>query len=170
MVKGAKKLIILDTNALITFLKDKETESSNYNLFSVLKNLINGSIALPTPVISEFIAGDNNEGRGRDLLKANSKFRNLDFDAKSALISARIYRNYRASINSNGGQRPNQKVKVDIQILGIAVANQAKSIVTRDNEIKKIISVLNLPIEVLNFDDQSYFEQMFCENKSEVVH
>lgn len=96
-------MIILDTNALITFLKDIETDSSKYNLVIALKNSINGSIALPMPVISEFIAGDNNDARATDLLKPNSKFKSLDFDAKAALMSARIYKNYRASLSCSGG-------------------------------------------------------------------
>lgn len=58
---------------------------------------------------------------------------------------------------------------MDIQILGIAIANRAESIVTRDAEIKKIIEALDLPIQILNFDEQSYFDQMVYVNKPEVM-
>lgn len=161
MAEGATRLIILDTNALITFLDGEKSSSEYYNLVSALKALLHETIALPMPVISEFIAGDDNEARSLSLLKPNSKFKNLDFDAKAALVAAKIYKDYRASLpKSNQSQRPNQKIKVDIQILGIALANNASMIVTHDNGIKKIVDSLCLPIAVFDYIDKSYFDQM----------
>ena len=154
-------MIILDTNALITFLDGEKSSSEYYNLISALNTLLHKTIALPMPVISEFIAGDDNEARSLSLLKPNSKFKNLDFDAKAALVAAKIYKDYRASLpKSNQSQRPNQKIKVDIQILGIAIANNASIIVTHDKDIKKIVDGLGLSITVFDYIDESYFEQM----------
>lgn len=161
MAEGATRLIILDTNALITFLDGEKSSSEYYNLVSALKALLHETIALPMPAISEFIAGDDNEARSLSLLKPNSKFKNLDFDAKAALVAAKIYKDYRASLpKSNQSQRPNQKIKVDIQILGIAISNNASIIVTHDKDIKKIVNSLGLPITVFDYIDRSYFEQM----------
>ena len=154
-------MIILDTNALITFLDGEKSSSEYYNLVSALNTLLHETIALPMPVISEFVAGDDNEARSLSLLKPNSKFKALDFDAKAALAAAKIYKDYRASLpKSNQSQRPNQKIKVDIQILGIAIANSASIIVTHDKGIKKIVDCLGLPITVFDYIDENYFEQM----------
>ncbi|MDR7015086.1 type II toxin-antitoxin system VapC family toxin [Acinetobacter sp. 3657] len=154
-------MIILDTNALITFLDGEKSSSEYYNLIAALRALLHETIALPMPVISEFIAGDDNEDRALSLIKPGSKFKSLDFDAKAALVAAKIYKDYRASLaKSNQSQRPNQKIKVDLQILGIAIANHASMIVTHDKGIKKIVDCLGLPIVVFDYIDKSYFEQM----------
>jgi hypothetical protein len=44
-----------------------------------------------------------------------------------------------------------QIIKVDIQILGIALANQVRKLYTTDIEIGKIVQLLNLPIEIVDF-------------------
>ena len=161
MVEGATRLIILDTNALITFLENDQDSNEYNNLLRALSSLLGESIALPMPVVAEFIAGDQNDERTFDLVKPNSKFKKLDFDTKSALVAARVYKEYRALLKNNTpSQRPNQKVKIDIQIIGIALANGAKFIATRDKEIKRIIENLELPLTVLDFGDDSYYEQM----------
>lgn len=161
MAEGATGLIILDTNALITFLDGEKSSSEYYNLVSALEALLQETLALPMPVISEFIAGDDNEARSLSLIKPNSKFKALDFDAKAALVAAKIYKDYRGSLpKSNQSQRPNQKIKVDIQILGIAIANNASMIVTHDKGIKKIVDCLGLPIVVFDYIDRNYLEQM----------
>lgn len=161
MAEGAPRLIILDTNALITLLTADKNGAEYKNLVAFLNQGKQFSMALPMPAISEFIAGDDNEARSLSLLKPNAKFKNLDFDAKSALSAAKIYRDYRKSLpRHNQNQRPDQKVKVDIQILGIAIANDATAIITHDTGIKRIIKALNLPLAVFDYMDINYFEQM----------
>lgn len=116
---------------------------------------------MPKPVLSEFIAGDDNEARSLDLLKSSSRFKNLIFDEKSALFAARIYKQYRATLaKHNQSQRPNQKVKVDIQILGIAIANNAQAIVTSDQQIKNIINAIGLSISIFDYLSNTYIEEM----------
>lgn len=160
MAEGASRLIILDTNALITLLMTNKNEAEFKNLNTFLKQNEKLSIALPMPVISEFIAGDDNEARSLSLLKPNSKFKNLDFDAKAALIAAKIYRDYRQLPQKQKSQEPRQKVKVDIQIIGIALANNATFIVSHDKGVKKIINDLELSIAVFDYIDNNYFDQM----------
>lgn len=160
MAEGASGLIILDTNALITLLTADKASAEYLNLVAYLKQCERLTLALPMPVIAEFIAGDENESRSSMLLSPNSKFKNLDFDAKSALISARIYKDYKKLPKNQKSQNPHQKVKVDIQILGIALANNAKMIVTCDKGIKNIINALNLSISVFDYADCSYLNEM----------
>jgi len=153
-------LIILDTNALITLLtKDKE-QTEYKNLVAFLNQGKNFSMALPMPAISEFIAGDDNEARSLTLLKPNSKFKNLDFDAKAALSAAKVYREYRNLPKNRKSQDPRQKVKVDIQIIGIALANNATAIISHDHGLKTVVSELGLALAVYDYMDNNYFEQM----------
>ncbi|MDV7635890.1 hypothetical protein R4796_05880 [Acinetobacter baumannii] len=49
---------------------------------------------------------------------------------------------------------------MDIQILGIALANNAKMIVTCDRGIKTIIDALDLSVSVFDYADNNYLEQM----------
>lgn len=160
MAEGATRLIILDTNALITLLiKDKE-EAEYKNIITFLYLNKNSSIALPMPAISEFIAGDDNEARSLSLLKPNSKFKNLDFDAKAALSAAKVYRDYRNLPKNRKSQDPRQKIKVDIQIIGIALANNATAIISHDQGIKTVVNELGLSLAVYDYMDNNYFEQM----------
>ncbi|MDO7427495.1 type II toxin-antitoxin system VapC family toxin [Acinetobacter baumannii] len=162
-------MIILDTNALITLLTADKVSAEYLNLVAYLKQCERLTQALPMPAIAEFIAGDENESRSSMLLSPNSKFKNLDFDAKAALIAARIYKDYKKLPKNQKSQNPHQKVKVDIQILGIALANNAKMIVTCDRGIKTIIDALDLSISVFDYADCSYLNEMtklvFSENK-----
>ncbi|MDH2522090.1 type II toxin-antitoxin system VapC family toxin [Acinetobacter baumannii] len=168
MAEGASGLIILDTNALITLLTADKVSAEYLNLVAYLKQCERLTQALPMPAIAEFIAGDENESRSSMLLSPNSKFKNLDFDAKAALIAARIYKDYKKLPKNQKSQNPHQKVKVDIQILGIALANNAKMIVTCDRGIKTIIDALDLSISVFDYADCSYLNEMtnlvFSEN------
>ncbi|HDQ4280829.1 TPA: PIN domain-containing protein [Acinetobacter baumannii] len=160
-------MIILDTNALITLLTADKVSAEYLNLVAYLKQCERLTQALPMPAIAEFIAGDENESRNSMLLSPNSKFKNLDFDAKAALIAARIYKDYKKLPKNQKSQNPHQKVKVDIQILGIALANNAKMIVTCDRGIKTIIDALDLSISVFDYADCNYLNGMTIINSLE---
>ena len=153
-------MIILDTNALITLLMKDKDQAEYKNLVTFLNQGKQFSIALPMPVISEFIAGDDNEARSLSLLKPNSKFKNLDFDAKAALSAAKVYREYRNLPKNRKSQDPRQKVKVDIQIIGIALANNATTIISHDQGLKTVVHELGLALDVYDYMDNNYFEQM----------
>lgn len=160
MAEGATRLIILDTNALITLLTKDKDEAEYKNLVAFLNQGKNFSMALPMPVISEFIAGDDNEARSLSLLKPNSKFKNLAFDAKAALSAAKVYREYRNLPKNRKSQEPRQKVKVDIQIIGIALANNATAIISHDQGLKTVVHELGLALTIYDYMDNNYFEQM----------
>lgn len=140
-------------------MKDKD-QAEYKNLVAFLNQGKNFSMALPMPAISEFIAGDGNEARSLSLLKPNSKFKNLDFDAKAALSAAKVYRDYRTLPKNRKSQDPRQKVKVDIQIIGIALANNATAIISHDHGIRTIVNELGLALAVYDYMDNNYFEQM----------
>jgi predicted nucleic acid-binding protein len=160
VAEGATRLIILDTNALITLLMKDKDQAEYKNLVAFLNQSKNFSMALPMPVISEFIAGDDNEARSLSLLKPTSKFKNLDFDAKAALSAAKVYREYRNLPKNRKSQDPRQKVKVDIQIIGIALANNAIAIITHDQGLKTVVNELGLSLAIYDYIDNNYFEKM----------
>ena len=140
-------------------MKDKD-QAEYKNLVAFLNQGKNFTMALPMPAISEFIAGDNDDARSLSLLKPNSKFKNLDFDAKAALSAAKVYREYRDLPKNRKSQDPRQKVKVDIQIIGIALANNATAIVSHDQGLKTVVNELGLALVVYDYMDNNYFEQM----------
>jgi len=140
-------------------MKDKD-QAEYKNLVAFLNQGKNFSMALPMPAISEFIAGDDNEARSLSLLKPNSKFKNLDFDAKAALSAAKVYREYRNLPKNTKFQDPRQKVKVDIQIIGIALANNASAIIFHDQGLKTVVNELGLALKIYDYMDNNYFEQM----------
>lgn len=107
-----------------------------------------------------FLAQIYNEARSLGLLKPNSKFKNLDFDAKAALGAAKVYRAYRNLPKNRKSQEPRQKVQVDIQTIGIALANNATAIISHDQGLKIIVNELGLDLDIYDYMDNNYFEQM----------
>lgn len=160
MVEGASRLIVLDTNALITLLTARKDCGEYNNLVAFLKQNKMLTYALPLPALAEFLAGDDNEARSLELLNPSSKFMNLEFDKKSTLISAKIYRDYRNLPKNRKAQTPHQKIKVDIQIVGIALANNAKFIITHDAGIKRVINALNLSISVFDYVENEFIQDL----------
>lgn len=144
-------MIILDTNALITMQTADKSSAHFIQLLDFLNHYRKMyRIALPMPAVAEFLAGDNNALRTAKLLGKTSPFQTLDFDEKSAIASAQIYQNY-ANLPKRPTQEPRQKVKVDIQILGIALANQAQFFVTCDVGIHRMVEQLGLPIQLFDY-------------------
>lgn len=148
-------MIILDTNALISFLKNSEEVK---NLRELLRKAQSLEICIPTPVLAEFLAHEDNLERVQQLTRPNSKFRKLPFDEKSALLAAKIYKANKAALKQM--EEPNQKVKVDLQILAIALSNRANMIITNDSGIKKIINRLNISINVYDYVENSFVQEM----------
>lgn len=107
-----------------------------------------------------FLAQIYNEARSLGLLKPNSKFKNLDFDAKAALGAAKFYRAYRNLPKNRKSQEPRQKIQVDIQTIGIALANNATAIISHDQRLKIIVNELGLDLDIYDYMDNNYFEQM----------
>lgn len=149
-------MIVLDTNALITFQTAEKHSEHFCNLINFLKHYKMYDVSLPMPAIAEFMAGDENELRSASLLSSTSRFKTLIFDAKSAIISAKIYRNYFDLPKNQRLQEPRQKIKVDIQILAIAVANGAKILITHDKGIKNIVQELHIPIQIFDYIDEEF--------------
>ena len=149
-------MIILDANALISFLNSDNADFQNLREF--LRKSYPHEVCIPTPALAEFLVKEENIGRIQQLMRPNSKFRKLPFDEKSATSAAKIYKDNIAILKSM--EEPKQKVKVDVQILGIALSNNAKIIITHDRGIKNIIKRLDLSIEVFDYIDNAFIKEM----------
>lgn len=141
-------MVMVDSNFLIRLVDDNQT----YRIFLQSLERSEISLGLPTPVVAEFLVKDDNYERATFLSKVNSFTQTFDFDMKSALLSAKIFRDLLdiGYIKENNSER--QVIKVDIQIISIAVANRVSKLYTADKGIIEIIDQLDLPIEVINFE------------------
>ena len=141
-------MVMVDSNFLIKLVNDNQT----YRIFLQSLERSEISLGLPTPVVAEFLVKDNNYERATFLSKVNSFTQTFDLDMKSALLSAEIFRDLLdiGYIQENNSER--QVIKVDIQIISIAVANRVSKLYTADKGIIEIIDQLDLPIEVINFE------------------
>lgn len=141
-------MVMVDNNFLIRLVDDNQT----YRIFlqSLERNEI--SLGLPTPVMAEFLVKDENYERANFLSKVNNFMQTFDFDVKSAKISAEIFRDLLKIdyFKEDNGNR--QVIKVDIQIIAITLANSIVKLYTEDKGLIKIIKILDLPIEVINFE------------------
>ncbi len=155
-------MVMVDNNFLIRLVSDKET----YRIFSQNLERNEISLGLPTPVIAEFLVKDENYDRANFLSKVNNFVQTFDFDVKSAKISAEIFRDLLNMDYFKGDNGNRQVIKVDIQIIAITLANSIRKLYTEDKGLIKIIKILDLPIEVINFkkdefQDMPLFESLF---------
>lgn len=153
-------MVMVDNNFLIRLVDDNET----YRIFIQSLERSEVSLGLPTPVIAEFLVRDDNYDRATFLSKVNSFTQIFDFDMKSALVSAGIFRNllYVGYIKENNRER--QTIKVDIQIIAITMANEVSKLYTADKGITEIIDKLELPIEVINFEQDELLGMTLFQN------
>ena len=137
-----------DANLLIKLVENRRDQRIFYQYFD--KN--EAKLALPTPALAEFLVRDDNFDRSDYLTKINNFTQVFDFDLKSAHLSAQVYRRLEKSNDYRIKNASKQKVKVDIQIIGITLSNQIPQIFTGDQDIKDIVEALSLPLEVVDIE------------------
>lgn len=145
-------MVIVDNNFLIRLVDDKKT----YRIFMQSLERSEVSLGLPTPVIAEFLVKDDNYDRATFLSKVNSFTQTFDFDMKSALLSANIFRDLLSLGYIQENNKERQVIKVDVQIIAITIANRINKLYTADKGIIEIIDKLKLPIEVINFEKDEF--------------
>ncbi|MBU5617497.1 hypothetical protein KPY62_10435 [Psychrobacter sp. TAE2020] len=153
-------MVMVDNNFLIRLVDDNET----YRIFIQSLERSEVSLGLPTPVIAEFLVRDDNYDRATFLSKVNSFTQIFDFDMKSALVSAGIFRNLLDVGYIKENNRERQTIKVDIQIIAITMANEVSKLYTADKGITEIIDKLELPIEVINFEQDELLGMTLFQN------
>lgn len=140
-------IIMVDNNFLIGMITDKHY----YRLMIQVLEREELAIGIPTPVLAEFLVKDDNYERGLFLSKMTNFSQIYNFDTKSAQMSAEIMRDLINRDYFVHKSNDKQIIKVDIQILGITLANQIGQLYTTDIEISKIVALLNLPIQIIDF-------------------
>lgn len=122
------KLVILDTSFISNWMKPyhNSEETERYNNFEELIKHKKVAIALPTPVITELLAGPvksvSNDVFGKTVRK-------LPFDYKASIECANLFG------GQSGGAKA--KIKFDCQIIAIAKAYNIDTIYCDDDQLKK---------------------------------
>lgn len=129
-------IVAIDNNVLVSLVADRAVFS---NLETFLQQC-NATLLIPTPVISEFIAKDHNKRRMQFMTFEHNKVMFGDFNKKAAFICGE----FASQMPSNQEDSDKQKVKVDLQILSIAIANEAQFLLTEDKDMSKYIKVLGI--------------------------
>lgn len=147
-------IIAIDANILIALMQDT---SFQYAFKTFHKQHDVSKVILPTPAMCEFLSYDNID-RFQFVKTKSNLLVVADFDQKSAVTTARLAVEYYKDRIDNVER---QKVKVDLQILGTAIANNATHILTKDNDFKKYIERLKLDIELKSIKDLSIKSDLF---------
>ena len=150
-------ILVLDNNILVALFAD-QTAVHGLNAFAKDNNI--AQIIIPTPALCEFLAHDSKE-RISFIQKTKRIASFSSFDEKAAFLTAALAEKYyadRLAIDK-------QKVKVDLQILGIALANKAKFLLTGDNDFKSYVEKLKLPIQIKRIADLQISQNLLDELK-----
>lgn len=106
--------------------------------------------------MSEFLSRDSAE-RFQFIQNKKRIASVVSFDEKAAYITADMAEDY----YKDKLEIPKQKVKVDLQILGIAIANKSNFILTRDNDFKSYVDHLKLRIGIKTISDLQIIDDLF---------
>lgn len=155
--------ITIDNNELVRL-----SEDPNYNA-DMIDHLTRNKarLIIPTPVLAEFYAFDYLRRKKAFLTVKSNIMQVYPLDEKSATICGDITSKYYNELKQSD-DRDQQRVKVDLQILAIALATNSEFILTRDSGIEKMIRGLNLSIKVLslgNLTGMPLFDQPSLQNK-----
>lgn len=93
-------------------------------------------IMLPAPVVGEYLLGFDEAEREKQIQLINQVFRVPSFDMQAAVIAAELESNRRVirEIRENTGLGKD-KLRVDAQVVAIAIANKAEKVVTNDGHL-----------------------------------
>ncbi len=148
MVAGATFVILIDNNVLVQLLTDR-VASDKLSAYLQQENTL---LLIPTPVLAEFLAYDYSQRYIKFFsTMQNSRSQIVPFDQKTAIICGQLACELRKTKESATSK---QKVKVDLQIVAIALAMKVKKILTEDTDIADIISSLDLKqLDVITIAD-----------------
>lgn len=146
-------IITIDANILVALFDDK---AFNFGFKKFCREGGVDEVHIPTPAMCEFLTHDYSS-RFSFLQKFKRQVKIVSFDEKAAYVTAQLAeRYYKNRLNVD-----KQKVKVDLQILGVALANHSQFIFTKDGDFKDYIERLGLPIGVKAVADLYIKDDMF---------
>ncbi|ETN89083.1 type II toxin-antitoxin system VapC family toxin [Thermus sp. NMX2.A1] len=137
----------LDTDVLIALLQvmKDELHPEHASTKAYLEELSRGvrKVAIPLPVLSEFLTGLNPQEWGEVLDYVEKHFRLLELNKMAALEAARFFRSRLDQDPPKGQER--QCVRTDTFILGIAKAHGCSKLYTKD---KRMVGLAGQDLEV----------------------
>ena len=140
-------IVAIDNNILVHLVSDRAVHS---NLETFLhQNNATLLIPTPAPVIAEFTAHDFNKRRMELLAYEHNKVLTGILDKKAALICGELASKLHKDIINEDRQR----VKVDLQIIAIALANGAEVLLSEDRGVLKSVENLELNLKVYSRKD-----------------
>jgi len=146
-------IITIDANILVAFFDDNAFDKG-FIQFCKANNV--QQVIIPAPAMSEFLSRDSAE-RFQFIQNKKRIASIVSFDEKAAYITADMAENY----YKDKLEIPKQKVKVDLQILGIAITNKSNFILTRDNDFKSYVDHLKLRIGIKTISDLQIIDDLF---------
>ncbi|WP_286713007.1 PIN domain-containing protein [Acinetobacter sp. UBA2581] len=146
-------IITIDANILVAFFDDNAFDKG-FIQFCKANNV--QQVIIPAPAMSEFLSRDSAE-RFQFIQNKKRIASVVSFDEKAAYITANMAEDY----YKDKLEIPKQKVKVDLQILGIAIANKSNFILTRDNDFKSYVDHLKLRIGIKTISDLQIIDDLF---------
>ena len=146
-------IITIDANIVVAFFDDNAFDKG-FIQFCKANNV--QQVIIPAPAMSEFLSRDSAE-RFQFIQSKKRIATVVSFDEKAAYITASMAEDY----YKNKLEIPKQKVKVDLQILGIAIANKSNFILTRDNDFKSYVDHLKLRIGIKTISDLQIIDDLF---------
>lgn len=138
-------IVAIDNNILVHIVSDRAVHS---NLETFLHQN-NATLLIPTPVIAEFTAHDFNKRRMQLLAYEHNKVLTGILDKKAALICGELA----SKLDKDILNEDRQRVKVDLQIIAIALANGAEILLSEDRGVLRSVENLELNLKVYSRGD-----------------
>ncbi|UIZ94910.1 PIN domain-containing protein [Acinetobacter schindleri] len=149
-------IVAIDNNILIHLVSDRAV----HNNLETFLHQYNATLLIPTPVIAEFTAHDFNKRRMQLLSYEHNKVLTGIFDKKAALICGELSSKLHKDILNNDKQR----VKVDLQIIAIALSNGAEILLSEDKGVLRSVKDLELNLKVYSRKDIKIGLDLFDSN------
>lgn len=135
------RIVCVDTHVLIWGVK-KDSSPSQREMIERTVNFLHWlenerqKIIVPAPVLGEFLMNIPQDQHDRITEEIQSRFMVLPYDAAAAAMFARIWQ-----INKNNGmpsgESSREKMKIDSEIVAIAVINKAAIMYSEDPGLQK---------------------------------
>ena len=142
-------MIVLDNNALVYLYRPEENQEIEHRkmqcIFDDAKSK-KETFGVPAPALAEFLIGEPNPMKRQEFLsKFDGKiFHLLPFDNKSAVMCAVVHDKLgKIRINASDN-KTRQDIKVDRQIIAIAVANRATLFISNDKQAASCATTMGL--------------------------
>lgn len=138
-------MVIFDANVLIALVSSRTSSDNLARLEGLLADISKRHtfVGIPTPALAEFLVRTDGATQGLfAALERKAAIRVLPFDRKAAYECSVLDRTAQSSGDKRGPAKgaPYQKVKIDRQIVAIALANGADAIISGDATLRAIAS------------------------------